>query len=62
MSKRLYALISNLVDAGAIAAIALVGFFQPPMYGAIIAAIGVAKVAINDILLLFVDDTKSSKK
>lgn len=61
MTKRLYALISNLIDAAAIAGIALVGFFQPPMYGAIIAAIGIAKVAINDILLLFVDDTKSKK-
>lgn len=62
MSKRLYALISNLVDAAAIAASALLGYFQPPMFGAIIAAVGIAKVAINDILLLFVDDTKSSKK
>ena len=61
MTKKLYALISNLVDAAAIAGIALVGYFQPPMYGAIIAAIGIAKVAINDILLLFVDDTKSKK-
>ena len=61
MTKKLYALISNLIDAAAIAGIALVGFFQPPMYGAIIAAIGIAKVAINDILILFVDDTKSKK-
>ena len=61
MTKKLYALITNLVDAAAIAGIALVGFFQPPMYGAIIAAIGIAKVAINDILLLFVDETKSKK-
>lgn len=61
MTKRLYALISNLIDAAAIAGIALVGYFQPPMYGAIIAAIGIAKVAINDILLLFVDETKSKK-
>ena len=62
MTKRLYALISNLIDAAAIAGIALVGFFQPPMYGAIIAAIGIAKVAINDILLLFVNDNTQSKK
>ena len=61
MTKKLYALISNLIDAAAIAGIALVGYFQPPMYGAIIAAIGIAKVAINDILLLFVDETKSKK-
>ena len=62
MTKKLYALISNLIDAAAIAGIALVGFFQPPMYGAIIAAIGIAKVAINDILLLFVNDNTQSKK
>ncbi len=56
MSKKLYGLISNLVDAGAIAAIALVTYFQPPMFGAIVAAIGIAKIAINDILLLFVKE------
>ena len=61
MSKKLYALISNLVDAAAIAGCALVAFFQPPMYGAIIAAIGIAKVAINDILLLFVKDEEAKK-
>ena len=61
MTKRLYALISNLVDAAAIAGVALVAYFGPHMYGAIIAAIGIAKVAINDILLLFVDETKSKK-
>ena len=56
MSKKLYGLITNLVDACAIASIALVGYFEPPMFGAIIAAIGVAKIAINDILLLFVKE------
>ena len=56
MSKKLYVLITNLVDAGAIAGIALVGYFEPPMYGAIIAAIGIAKIAINDILLLLVKE------
>jgi hypothetical protein len=56
MSKKLYALISNLVDAGAIAAIALVTFYAPPMFGAIVSAIGIAKIAINDILLLFVKE------
>lgn len=61
MSKKLYGLITNLVDAAAIAAVALVAFFQPAMYGAIIAAIGIAKVAINDILLLFVDDKEAKK-
>ena len=61
MSKKLYALISNLVDAAAIAGVALVAFFQPANYGAIIAAIGIAKVAINDILLLFVTDKEAKK-
>ena len=61
MSKKLYALISGLVDAAAIAGVALVAFFQPTMYGAIIAAIGIAKVAINDILLLFVKDKEAKK-
>lgn len=56
MSKKLYGLISSLIDAGAIAAIALVTFFQPPMFAAIVAAIGIAKIAINDILLLFVKE------
>lgn len=56
MSKKLYALISSLVDAGAITAIALVTFFAPPMFGAIVSAIGIAKIAITDILLLFVKE------
>ena len=62
MSKKLYALIVSLVDAAAIIGIALVSFFQPAYFAAIVSAIGIAKIAINDILLLFVDDTKSSKK
>ena len=40
MSKKLYALITGLVDAAAIAGTALLAFFQPTMYGAFIAAIG----------------------
>jgi hypothetical protein len=56
MSKKLYGLITNLVDAGAIASCALVTYFAPPMFGAIVAAIGIAKIAINDILLLFVKE------
>ena len=56
MSKKVYGLISSLVDAAAITSTAFVAFFQPTMYGAIIAAIGIAKVAISDILLLFVKD------
>lgn len=61
MSKKLYALITGLVDAAAIAGTALLAFFQPTMYGAFIAAIGIAKVAINDILLLFVTDKEAKK-
>lgn len=56
MSKKLYALISNLLNAASIAGVAFVAYFQPPMYGAIIAAIGIAKTAADDILLLFVND------
>ena len=62
MSKKLYALISDLVDAAAIVGVALVGYFQPAKFGAIIAAIGIAKVAINDILLLFVNSEEAKKK
>jgi hypothetical protein len=61
MSKKLYALISGLVDAAAIAGVALVAYFQPAKFGAIITAIGVAKVAINDILLLFVNSEEAKK-
>ena len=58
MSKKLYGLISTLVTCAGSASIALVGYFQPAMYGAIIGAIGIAVPAINDILLLFVNDGK----
>ena len=54
MTKKLYGLISTLVQCAGTAATALVGFFQPPLYGAIIGAIVIAVPAINDILLLFV--------
>lgn len=54
MTKKLYGLISSLVQSAGAAASALVGYFQPPMYGAIIGAIVIAVPAINDILLLFV--------
>lgn len=56
MSKKLFALITNLIDAAAIAGCALLVYFQPPMFAAWVAAIGIAKVAANDILLLFVKD------
>lgn len=38
------------------AATAFVGYFQPTLYGAIVAAIAIAVPAINDILLLFVKE------
>ena len=54
LTKKLYGLISSLVQSAGATASALVGYFQPPMYGAIIGAIVIAVPAINDILLLFV--------
>ena len=62
MSKRLYALISTLVQCAGTAACALVTYFQPENFVAIDGAILIAVPAINDILLKFVDDTKQSKK
>lgn len=56
MTKKLYALISGLIEAAEIAGCALVAFYQPPMYGAIIAAIGIGTKAVDEILLLFVKD------
>jgi hypothetical protein len=56
MSKKLYGLISTLVTCAGTAAGAIVGYCQPPMYGAIVGAIAIAVPAINDILLLFVKE------
>ena len=56
MSKKLYGLISTLVTCAGTIAGAFVGFFQPANFGAIIAAIGIAVPAINDVLLLFVKE------
>lgn len=56
MSKKLYGLISGLTEAVEIAGVALVAYFQPPMYGAIIAAIGIVAKAVDEVLLLFVKD------
>ena len=58
MSKKLYGLISTLVSCAGTASVALVSFFQPENFGAIIGAIGIAVPAINDILLLFVKEGK----
>ena len=59
MSKKLYGLISTLVNCAGGAAIALVGYFQPANFVAIEGAIVIAMPAINDILLGFVNDTTS---
>lgn len=54
MSKKVYTLISTLVDCAATAASAIVAYCQPENCAAIIAGIGIAAVAINDILIKFV--------
>ena len=62
MSKKLYGLISTLVQCIGGAAEALVLYFQPPMYAAIAGAILLAMPTINDILLLFVNSEEAKKK
>lgn len=61
MSKKLYGLISTLVTCAGTATSALVGYFQPEYFAPIVGSIAIAVPAINDILLLFVKDTKSEK-
>lgn len=56
MSKRVYSLVSGIVGVVATAANILVAYFQPAMYGAIIAAIGIGAKAVDEILLLFVKE------
>jgi hypothetical protein len=56
MTKKLYALISALIEAAEIAGCALLAYFQPNMYLAYIAAIGIGTKAVDEILLLFVKD------
>ena len=56
MSKKTYSFITGLIGAAATAASVAVAYFQPAMYGAIIAAIGVGAKAIDEILLLFVKE------
>lgn len=58
MSKRLYGLISTIVTSAGTVGSAVVGYFQPANYGAIIGAIMIAVPAVNDILLLFVKEDK----
>ena len=61
MSKRICGFIQTCVTAVGMVAEAAMLTFKPAYYGAIAAAIGIAVPAINDILLLFVDETKSKK-
>ena len=61
MSKRICGFIQTCVIAVGMVAEAAMLTFKPAYYGAIAAAIGIAVPAINDILLLFVDETKSKK-
>lgn len=56
MSKRVYSLVSGIVGVAATAANILVAYFQPAMYGAIIAAIGIGAKAVDEILILFVKE------
>lgn len=61
MNKKLYGLISTiLVSCGTIGS-ALVGYFQPIYYSAIIGAITIAVSAINEILLLFVKEKEKDE-
>lgn len=62
MSKKLYGLISGLIGVFATAAEILLAYFQPANYGAFMAAVGIAAKAADEILLLFVDGTKTAKK
>lgn len=56
MSKKLYGLISTLLSRAGTAAGAMVAYYQPEAFGAIIAAIGIGVSAGNDIPLLFVKE------
>ena len=58
MSKKLYGLISTLVSCTGTAASAILGFFQPENFAAYIGAVAIGVAAINDILLLFVNEGK----
>ena len=56
MTKKLYALISALIEAAEIAGCALLAFFHPENYLLYIAAIGIITKAADEICLLFVKD------
>lgn len=56
MNRKLYGLISTVVTCAGTVAGAFVGYLQPENYGAWIGAVAIAVPAINDILLLFVEE------
>lgn len=56
MTKKMYLLVMGILGGVAAIAEAIVGYAQPPMYGAILAAIPIATTAINEIMMLFVVD------
>ena len=61
MSKKLYGLISGLLGVAVTTSEILLAFFQPHMYGAIMAAVGIAAKATDEIMLLFVNDSVEKK-
>lgn len=56
MTKKEYGLISGLVGVATTTSEILLAYFQPAMFGAIMAAIGIAAKATDEILLLFVTE------
>lgn len=62
MTKKLFLLISALTTAIGNIGIALLNYFQPPMYGSWVSAISIIVVAITDVLVLFVVDKSSLKR
>lgn len=56
MSKKVYGLVSGLIGVAATTSELLLAFFQPAMYGAIMAAVGIGAKAAEEILLLFVTE------
>ena len=56
MTKKLYTLISTIVGAVATIACAIVTYVHPAQATAIVAAIGIAATAANEIMLQFVKE------
>ena len=61
MSKKLYALISGLIGVAVTTSEILLAYCQPEKWGLIMAAVGIAAKAADEILLLFVDKTTNTK-